>query len=452
MAKPNKSSLLEGNIRKQLIVLALPLLVGCLLQQLYNTVDALIVGRFLGEEAFAAIGVSGTVMNLFIFALNGFCVGAGILFGQSYGAGNRDRFRKAMFTGLSFGAGITVATSLLSICLMRPILRLLSTPAELESYCSSYLTVILSGLICTYLYNLLSSILRSMGDTKAATFFLFLSVLGNFVLDTVFIAVLKLGVAAAAAATVIAQLFSVLCCTVYITKKYPEYIFKKADVGFYKDILTSIMKLGLVSALQQCSLYLGKMLVQGAVNTLGTSGIAAYTAATKIEGFANSFGDSCGQSVSIFISQNYGAGNLKRLREGFRTGLGLLIGLGVFFGALMFLLARTCIPIFLTQTSEEILTEGCNYLHLIAFFYFLCFMGNCNVGFFRGTGKVLIAFCCTTMHLTVRVIFSYLLVGSMGLRAVALGTGIGWVLCVATQLTIHSLLWKRHAFDKNADA
>ncbi|MBR2521268.1 MAG: MATE family efflux transporter [Oscillospiraceae bacterium] len=443
-----KTSILRGNVRKQLITLAVPLLLGSLLQQLYNTADALIVGRYLGAEPFAAIGVSGTVMNLFIFALNGFCVGSGVLFGQLYGADDKPKFRRASFTALSSGACVTLVTSAVSICLMPLILKLLSTPAELRPHCAAYLTVILSGLICTYLYNLFSAMLRAIGDTKASLFFLLMSVLLNLILDFLLIAVLRLAIKAAAAATVASQTVSVICCVIYIMKKYPSLIFLKEDVGFHRDILSSIMKLGTVSALQQCSLYLGKLLVQGAVNPLGTAGIAAYTAATRIEGFASSFGDSCGQSMSIFISQNYGAGNLPRIREGMRKGMGLLAGMGIALSAIMFAFAGILIPIFLKETSPEILKQGCQYLHVVSIFYTLSFLGNGNVGFFRGTGKVLVPFACTTMHLALRVILSYIFVPVYGLGAVALATGIGWVLAVSAQSSIYFILWKKRAFDR----
>ena len=227
-----KRDLLHGSVRQQLVQLALPLFLGCILQQLYNTVDSLIVGRYLGTDAFASTGISGTVMNLFIFVLNGFCVGAGILFGQEYGAGNKERFRKCVFTALTAGVALTVLFSVGSISLLTPLLRAIDTPAGLIPYCKSYLNIILGGLLLTFLYNLFSSILRNMGDTRAALLFLAVSALLNIVLDLLLITVLDLGISGAAAATVLAQGVSAACCYLYLRRRYPEYICTRKDVGF----------------------------------------------------------------------------------------------------------------------------------------------------------------------------------------------------------------------------
>lgn len=433
------ASLLEGSIKKQLFLLALPLLASNLLQQLYNTADSLIVGQYLGTHAFAATGISGTVMNLFIFVLNGFCVGTSMLFGQCYGAGDKERFRRCVFTAISFGCLLTICFSGLAIGFLRPILRLLSTPEELLVYCTQYLNVILAGLICTYMYNLFEFILRAMGDTKASLVFLTISVVLNVILDIFFISTLHMGIRGAAAATVIAQAVSAVCCLFYLKKTYPDYVCRREDVGFHRELLSKIMRFGLVSALQQSSLYLGKLLVQGAVNTLGTNGIAAFTAATRIEGFVNSLGESGSQSVSIFVSQNYGAKNKDRLRAGFKTGIFMFVGLSLVLSVLLYAFAGPSVSIFLKDSDPEVMSMGRSYLQIIAFFYFLCYTGYCFVGYYRGIGRLLIAFVGTTMHLSLRVILSYIFISRFGLDTVAFATGIGWVLCT----TYHIIMYRR---------
>ena len=418
--------LLQGAIRPQLLKLALPLFLGSLLQQLYNTVDSLAVGYFLGTTAFASTGVSGTVMNLFIFVLNGFCVGASILFGQKYGAGLSKEFRQCVFTALAAGVAITLVFSALSISLLRPLLRLIQTPEELIPYCRSYLHIILGGLIFTFLYNLFSAVLRSMGDTRAALVFLAVSAVLNIVLDIVLMLLWRT-IAAAAAATIIAQAVAALCAFLYLRRRYPDYLFSRADVGFYPVLLTQSLRLGLVSALHQSSLYIGKLLVQGAVNSLGISAIAAFTAVSRIEGLLGSFGDSGSQSISIHISQNVGVGNVQRVHEAFRKGLGVNHLMCVILISLSYLFAPQLVNLFLNGADAAALADGVRYMRTAAFFYIFCFSGYAFVGYFRGTGHVLIPFIATSAQLTWRVVFSYLLAARMGLVAVAWATGTGWI-------------------------
>ncbi|NCC00178.1 MAG: MATE family efflux transporter [Clostridia bacterium] len=420
---------MKSNLLGSHHLLALPLLIGNILQQFYNTIDALIVGRYLGISAFAAIGLSGTIMNLFIFVLNGFCVGISMLFAQFYGMHNEKNFRKEFALSIWAGLLITAILSILSLLFLRPLLRMMQTPDNVFPYVISYLTIILCSLFATYFYNLFSNVLRSVGDTNASLLFLFVSILLNTLLDILFIAVLHMGIAGGAYATVISQLFSACCCYLYLRKRYPMLICRKEDFTFHKTLLTQTLSYGIVSALHQSSLYIGKLLVQGAVNTLGTSAIASYTATMRVEGIVNAFSDSGSQSMSILIAQNHGAGNKKTVCEGFHHGLLLLVLSGILLSAIMFLTSPICMMFLIGSNDEQIIAPGISYLKVISIFYVLCYIGNAFVGFFRGVGKVNIPFIATTVHITLRVILSYLLVERLGLPAVAIATGIGWI-CV----------------------
>lgn len=317
-----KGTLLEGDIRGELIRLSLPLLVGNVLQQLYNTADSMVIGRYLGTEAFSAVGIAGTIMNLFIFVLTGFCTGISIIFAQMYGSGDRRGFRREVFISASLGALITIALSGIFMLLMRPVLRMIHSPEELIPQIEAYLMVIIGGMLCTYFYNLSSCMLRSIGDTRAATFFLFIAVMVNVAADLLFVGVFSWGIAGAAWATVLSQLLSAVCCLIYILQRDRDLICTRYDLGFEKGLVKRTLGFGFSSALHQSSLYIGKIFVQGAVNLLGTPGIAAYTATMRVEGFANSFGTSIGSALSVFISQNHGAGQAQREREGLRKAWG----------------------------------------------------------------------------------------------------------------------------------
>lgn len=438
-----KGTLLEGNIRRELIALALPLLIGNVLQQLYNTVDSLIIGHFLGTQAFSAVGVAGTIMNLFIFVLTGFCTGISILLAQLYGSGDRSGFRREVFISTSLGAAVTVALSGIFLVLMRPVLRMINSPVELVGYIETYLRIIIGGMLCSYLYNLGSGMLRAIGDTRAATFFLFVSVVVNAVTDYLFVGVWRMGIGGAAWATVMSQLLAALCCAMYIFRRDRDLICTRYDIGFDRSLVKRTLSFGCTSALHQSSLYIGKIFVQGAVNLLGTPGIAAYTATTRVEGFANSFGTSMGSALSVFVSQNHGAGKSRREKEGFKQGMGLGLVMGVGLSALMFILARPSMGWFLNGTETQAIAHGVGYMRMISIFYLLCFTGNTFVGFFRGVGRMHVLLVGTTLHITIRAVMSHLLVESMGLRAVALATGVGWM-CMTVYQIICLVRWNRN--------
>ncbi|MBQ2791893.1 MAG: MATE family efflux transporter [Oscillospiraceae bacterium] len=418
--------LLKGSIAPQLAALSLPLLLGNVLQQLYNGVDAFILGRWAGDEAFAAVGIAGSVMNLFIFVLGGICAGISVLFAQLHGAGDQKGYRREMFLSLTFGGGFTLGLMILCLLAKHPVLRLIQTPAELLPLVSDYLSVIIGGFLATYLYNLCAAALRSVGRTGAALLFLALSMGGNALLDLLFVAVWQKGVAGAAWATVLSQAFSALASGIYLLRTVPAARFHRSDMVLDKALLRDTARLGLVSAMHQSSLYIGKLLVQGAVNTMGTAGIGAYTAATRIEGFINSFSDSGAEAISVFVAQNTGAGQKARARQGLSCGMKLMILLCLAAALGMAVFAPQLIGVFLTESGEA-LEEGTSYLRLVAVFYVCNFIGAAFVGFFRGTGRVQLPVIGTTVHISVRVLLSYLLVGKLGLSAVALATGIGWI-------------------------
>ena len=296
-------NLTSGNIRSQLMFLALPLIAGNMLQQFYHTIDALVIGRFAGPAAFAAIGVSGTVMNLFIFVINGFCTGISIILAQFYGRGDQRGFCREFFTSLASGCVFTAAISILGIMSLSGVLQMIGTPAEVAAPAQAYLVIIFCGLMTTFLYNFCSAVLRAAGDTRAALFFLAAAVCANLALDLVFVALLHRGVAGAGWATILSQGISVLLCLLYMKQKAPVLLLHRDDMVLEPFLLKRTWRCCSVTALHQSSVYIGKLLVQGTVNSLGTGTIAAFTAASRIEGFANSFGDSGCASVGGFVGQ-----------------------------------------------------------------------------------------------------------------------------------------------------
>ena len=421
------ADLTRGSIWPQLVSLAVPLLAGNILQQLYNTVDAVIVGKFVGGDAFAAIGVAGSVMNLFLFLISGSCTGVGTLMSQLYGAGERDKFRRDFYLSAVFGGGLTLLLTLVGLLVLVPLLGALQTPEEVLYYAKNYLRIIFCGFLAAFAYHLCSAVLRAVGNTQAALVFLSISMVANLVLDILFVAGFHWGVEGAAWATVAAQGLAAVLCLVYLKRYFPHLLFRRSDMVYDAALLRTTAHFSFSTALHMCSLYIGKLLVQRTVNGLGTDAISAYTAATRIEGFANSFGDSGSAAMSVFVGQNTGAKNKERVEEGYRKGQYLLSGLGLFMSAVMFIGAPVLLPLVLPEGEGNSLVPAMGYLRLIACFYLFNFLGSGLAGYYRGSGRVNLPVIGSTGHISFRVVASWLLAPAMGLPAVALASGLGWM-------------------------
>lgn len=420
-------SLLEGNINKQLIALALPLILGNILQQFYNTVDSFIAGKWISQNAFSAIGTAGSMMNLFIFMINGCCNGITIIFSQYYGEGNELGIKKEMFISLSFGLFFVFLLSFIGFINLDAFLKMMATPKAIYALVKDYLIIIILFLFITFIYNWSSAILRSFGDSKMALYVLALSVFINIILDIIFVVIFHQGVQALGYATIISQLISSICSTYYLMKRYPFVCFKINEITNIKPLLKITVNYGLISALHQSSLYLGKLFIQGAINNAGMNIVTAYAITTRIEGLINSFGDSGCAAISILVGQNYGAHNTKRTKETLFKGLKLMISLSIVLSVIVVILTKPMTLLFVEKSQSQIIYQTFIYMLVVCIFYVFCFIGNVFVGFYRGIGCVDIPFKGTTLHVTLRVILSYLLIQRLGLVGVALGCGVGWI-------------------------
>lgn len=420
--------LTQGGISAHLARLAAPLILGNILQQLYNAADAWVAGRYIGEEAFAAIGVSGSVMNLFLFAIVGACTGVSVIFAQLYGTGDFDTFRKEHFLALASGILCAMAASAVGILGVPPLLRGIHVPGDLTLLVRGYLSVVLLGLPAAFLYNLYNALLRAVGRTDAVLAMLAVSVGVNLCLDLWFVSGLRWGIRGAAWATVLSQALSAALCLLYLRAVSPELLFHREDCGMDGQLLRRTGHDCMVTALHQSGLYIGKLLVQGAVNTAGTSVISAYTATTRIEGFANSFGDSGASAASVFVAQNLGVGNQERVRRGFFASLRQMLALGLLSAAVLYFAAGPASG-FMLGTQEGLAYDSArSYLRIIALFYVFCFTGNTFAGYFNGHERMSVPLIGAVGHITLRAVLSWLLVPRLGLNAVAIATGIGWVL------------------------
>lgn len=433
--------LTSGPITSQLLSLCLPLLCANVLQQLYNIANSLIVTRYIGDQAFAALGVAESVMNLYIYVITGACMGSSVLIAQFYGEGDMAKLRRQLYVSAVLIGGCTLTAVVLGQLFLPQLLGLIQTPQDLMDDAGRYLRVILAGMLFTFAYNYLASTLRAVGDTRAALYFLLLSLGYNLIAAWLLVAVLGLGITGTALATASAQLLSALLCALYIKKRRSFLSITRQDARLDPILVRRTSSYAAVAALQQSSLYLGKLLIQSAVNgisLLDSAPISAFTAATRVENFTQAFGISGCEAIAIFVAQNVGAGDRKRALRGFARGAGMVLGTGAVFALLLFFSSTPLSTLFLQPGSQSAVLCA-SYLRNIALFYLLAFCGHTFVGWFRGNGRMGVTFWGTTLQIVVRVIGSYLLVGFLGLDAVALATGGGWVLIVAFQLTVFAL-------------
>lgn len=439
----NKKDLLHGNIRRQLLMLMLPLIIGNILQQFYNTIDSIIVGRYVGDTAFAAVGVAGSVMNLFIFMLNGGCNGISVIFAELYGQRKWEKLRRESFLSLLIGLSAAVILSLLGVNFLYTILNVIKTPADVYPYARNYLWIILLGMPITFFYNWCAAILQAAGDTQIPLYILLIAMGINTILDFVFVTGMHMGTSGTAIATVTAQLVASMICICIMKKKHKEFFFQRKDMAMDIGLVKKTSKFGLVSALHQSSLYIGKLLVQGAVNTGGTDMISAYTATMRIEGFANSFGDSGAVALSVLVAQNHGAGNKERVLKGLKKGLSVMFTVAIVLSIFMIMVTKTAVIWLMGNPNKVVLRNAAQYMLVVSIFYFLCFIGSTFVGFYRGIGKIEVPVIGTILQISIRVVLSYAWIKMMGLKAVALATGIGWIAVVVYQVITYQIMIHR---------
>ncbi len=426
-----ENSLLKGDIRQSFIQLTVPIIAGDVLQQCYNIIDSLIIGKYLGTEAFAAVGVAGTVMTMMIFLLSGGCGGLTTIFSILYGKGDYDNFRREFFLTVVFGGLFALIASAACLAGMKEILTLIQTPEELFSEVLAYLNIIAGGMLGIYYYNLFSCILRALGNTRAPLWFLVVAVCVNVILDLLLIICCSMGVSGAAYGTVISQIISASCCFLYICINYPQLMFHKKDMMICKDLIYRSSMYSFASALSMSALYIGKMLVQGSVNALGTEGIAAFAAASRLEGFTNTFSSGCGMAIHVMVSQNAGAGDRKRAVESLRKGLQINLIITLCTAGLIAILAKPGLLLFLKLENENALQQGIRYLRIVAVFYVFCVFGDSLGGFLRGVGRIYSPILATLLNIVPRVLLAPYFTYYFAVPGLGYATGISWFLLAA---------------------
>ena len=426
---------------------AVPLLIGGVFQQVYNLVDVMIVGRYLGEQALAGVGSTGSLTFFMLSLVMGLYNGAGILVAQCFGVGNFYDMRRAV-TSIIWIAGIlTTVVILIGVFACPFFLRLLSVPEDVIDYSVTYMRILLLFTGGSVAYNGASAVLRSLGDSKTPLTALIIASVINILLDLLLIVVIPLKVAGAAIATVIAQHVSAGYCLFYLYKKREEFglvgILTKPD----RDMTVKIFQIGVPTAFQSCLISIGSMSVQRLINSFGTSVMAGYTAAAKIDSIAIQVITSLGSALSVFTSQNIGNRQFKRIREGLHCTLFMSIVSALIIAATAMLCGQQLMRLFLgTDQSQDAVTVGAQYLTVMGIAYLICAVMQSYQNIIRGAGDANTCMIAGFTELAGRITFAYLLAPHLGEMGIWIATPLSWGCgCVVPVFRYYSGKWKNKA-------
>ena len=418
----------NGSPMKLILGFSIPLLFGYLFQQFYNLVDTVIVGKVLGVNSLAAVGSTGSINFLIIGFCMGICNGFAIPVAQSFGAKNDKTLRKyvanSTWLALLFAVIMTIAT----IILCKPILRLMRTPDDIFTGAYTYIVIIFAGIPATILYNMVSGILRAMGDSKTPLYFLILSAFLNIFLDLFCIIVLHMGVAGAAVATVVSQAVSGVSCLLYMRKKFDILHIRKDEWKLESQYVKNLCSMGIPMGLQYSVTAIGSVILQSAVNSLGSIAVASMTAASRIGGFFACPFDSLGATMATFAGQNMGAGRTDRIRQGIRSANMIGAVYAVVSFCIIALAGGKLALLFVDGSEEAILSNVKLFLLCNSIFYFPLSLVN-NIRFLiQGMGYSMLAILSGVSEMIARALAGFILVPVFGFAAVGFASPLAWVM------------------------
>ena len=422
--------LTKGPVVKSMLLFAIPLILGDLLQQCYNIADTLIVGQFLGANALAAVGSSFTLMTFLTSIILGLCMGSGALFSMRFGQRDEKALHENICASFFFIAAVSVLLNVLSYVCLDGLRTFLRVPDDVWGDMRAYLFVIFMGIPAVFLYNYFAAFLRAIGNSVIPMIFLAVSSVMNIGLDIWFVLGLERGVAGAAEATVIAQFFSGIGIAVYTLLRYPESRAVKNIRCLRRERVREVISFSTLTCVQQSVMNLGILMVQGLVNSFGTIVMAAFAAGVKIDAFAYMPVQDFGNAFSTFIAQNYGAKERSRIRSGLKSAMRISMGFGVLISALVFIFAEPLMKIFVDAGETEIIAEGVRYLRIEGAFYFGIGLLFLLYGLYRALGKPGMSVVLTVISLGTRVALAYLLsaVPAFGVTGIWWSVPIGWIL------------------------
>lgn len=420
----------KGNPSTTIIKFTLPMLIGNLFQQFYNIADSIIVGRFIGKEALAAVGSSFMLMNFFSFVIIGLCLGTSIVYSYYFGEKNYKDLRKTIFTSFLFIGIFTVVLSIGLVFTTENMLNLINTPQNIFKASQNYLHFIFGGLIFVYIYNISAALMRSIGDSRTPLYFLILAAVINVALDLLFVIVFNMGVSGVALATIIAQGISSILCAIYMFKNIDFIKITKKDMVFDKEIMKKVGRFSILTSMQQSIMTFGMVCVQGIVNTFGANTIAAFTAASKIDSIAYLPVQDFGNGFATYVAQNKGAKKYDRISQGVKSSIKTIIIFCAILTVVIYTNSNSLMRIFVKKEEIEVIKLGIEYLSVISIFYVLIGFLFMFYGYFRGVGALNISLLLTIISLGIRVLMAYVLSGvsSIGQKGIWWSVPIGWII------------------------
>lgn len=434
--------LTSGSITKRLLLFALPMMIGNLLQQCYNIADTLIVGRYLGAQALAAVGSSYTLMTFLTSILIGMCMGSGAVFSIRFGEKDSRKLKEGILHSFGLIAVMTLVINLGAFLGLDWILKFLQVPAEVAPYMRTYLLAIFTGITAVFLYNFFAALLRAVGNSLVPLIFLGVSAVLNVALDLAFILLAGWGVAGAAWATVIAQVVSGLGIGAYTLIKFPEYRISPKEIHFSRKALGEISQFSFLTCLQQSIMNFGILMVQGRVNSFGASVMAAFAAAVKIDSFAYMPVQDFGNAFSTFVAQNYGAGKEERIQKGVKSAVAAAFLFCIVISAAVCGFAEPLMKIFISGKEKEIISIGVGYLRIEGAFYFGIGLLFLLYGYYRAVKKPGMSVILTILSLGTRVVLAYALsaIPAIGVTGIWVSVPIGWALADLVGVAVY---WRR---------
>ncbi|MFR2564078.1 MAG: MATE family efflux transporter [Anaerovoracaceae bacterium] len=428
------NDLTEGKISKVLLLFALPMIAGNMLQQFYNIADTLIVGRVLGTDALAAVGSAYTLMTFLTSVFLGLSMGSGALFSIYRGQRDESRLRSSVLHAFVLIMAVTVLINAAVYIWLDEILAFLRVPHQVWAGMKEYLLVIFAGFIATSLYNFFSCLLRAVGNSSVPLVFLAVSALLNIGLDLLFMLGFSMGIAGAAFATVIAQYVSGIGIMIYVFRNCRDLLPQKDGLGYDGSILRSIINMSALTCLQQSVMNFGILMVQGLVNSFGPVVMAAFAAAVKIDTFAYLPVQDFGNAYSTFVAQNYGAGRNSRIRQGTKTAFVMSMIFSVVISLLVCIFAVPLMKIFVGGGETAVIEAGVRYLRIEGALY--CGIGCLFLlyGYYRAVKRPGMSLVLTVISLGLRVVLAYILSDFIGETGIWVSIPIGWVLADITGL------------------
>lgn len=432
-----RTDMTAGKPMKILLDFTIPVFIGNVFQQFYNMVDAIIVGKFVGTKALAAVGSTGTIMFLILGFLTGLTAGFTVLTAQKFGAGKMDEMRQTVGNAALLSIVVSVVMTAVSMAGMHSLLKFMNTPADIFKDAYAYIMIICGGIFAQVLYNLLASILRALGNSKTPLYFLILAALLNIVLDLVFIVIFHMGAAGAAWATVVSQGVSGFLCLLYIIKAVPELHLSRDDWEYRPYLAKNQISVGIPMGLQYSITAIGAMMVQSALNILGAYAVAAFTAGQKVENIFSQAYVALGTAMATYNAQNVGARNVQRVREGFRSANIIGVSYAIITGAILIFWGKYFAYLFISDNIDSVLPMVDTYVKCVGFFTIPLHFVNVLRNGIQGMGYGLLPMMSGVAELVGRGVTAVVAAHKKSYAGACLASPAAWIVATILLITMY---------------